>query len=434
MKRIVWLICLVLPSAFSWSQTGFNARSMGMAGAYQGMARGAEVSSWNPANLALPGGPGMSLDFLDIGFNLGNNSFNINLYNDYFGQDYFDANEKWDDTAKNDIVDNIPSSGFRLYNRTQVTPLAFSYQQYALAMNTFVYADFRLPQKLIEVPLKGLGTDPVDLNDIDGEAIWGSEIVLSGGRMFQPDWDWVEFVTVGASFKYLIGSAYAVVSNAAGTLLSNADSIAINGSYKANVVVPFDDKGQTGHGVGLDLGATAKINEKLTLGFSLHNIFGSIRFGSSEEYQGSFAFNQPGLNIDEFDHFGDYLDSVSVETDTSYHSDENIKYVLPKSFVLSGTYKLSPKVVVEADYHQGLSNSAGGTTTPRLAVGTEIRYLKILPLRFGLGLGGIQRVTLAWGFGLDFGAYQLDFAMAGQQGLFNGSRGINFALSQRLIF
>ena len=138
------------------------------------------------------------------------------------------------------------------------------------------------------------------------------------------------------------------------------------------------------------------------------------------------------MNQDEFDNFGDYLDSVAVDNDTSFASGEDLSYALPKSITLSGTYRLNPKITVEADYQQGLNNTAGGTTTPRLAAGAEARFLSSLPIRFGFALGGIQGTALAFGFGLDLKAYQLDFGFAYQRGLFYGSKGINFALSQRI--
>lgn len=434
MKRIVILLCLLLPSSFTLGQTGFNARSMGMAGAYQGMARGAEVSSWNPANLALPENPNLSIDFLNFGILAGNNSLNLNLYNDYFSKTYFDEYGSWDEAAKNEIVDHIPSSGFVGFTCTEVTPLAISFNQFALAVKGFAYASANLPQDLLEVPLTGLGVDPVSLDDIDGEAIAGTEIAASYGMAFEPDWDWAEFITVGASFKYLIGHAYAVIDDAGGILLSNTDSIAINGTYRAFVVNPYDDKGETGRGIGLDLGTAVRVSKKLDLGLSLHNIFGSITFVGREEFWGSFAFNQPGLDLDEFDNFGDYLDSTAVDSDTSLVTDDKTTYTLPKSIQVSGAYRLSPKMTVEVDYHQGLNNVAGGTTTPRVAAGAELRHLKVLPLRLGFSLGGIQGTTFAFGFGLNAGIYKLDFAVANQRGLFNGSKGLTFAMAQRFSF
>jgi hypothetical protein len=407
---------------------------MGMAGAYQGMARGAEIPFWNPANLALPDNPGLSIDFLNIGTIVGNNSFNITLYNDYFSQTYFDNNEIWDEAAKNEIIDHVPASGFRNYTRNHITPVAVSFQQFALAVNGFANGYSNAPQDLFAIYLFGLDTDPVTLDDMDGEAIAGTEIKASYATLFELDWDWAEAMAVGASLKYLIGQGYAVIDHAEGSVLSNSDSIAINGTYRAFLVDPYNDKGEFGQGMGLDLGAVLRVNERLDLGLSLHNLIGSIVFDGREEYYGSFAFNEPGLDLEEFDNFGDYLDSTAVETDTSFVTGDKTTYTLPKSFQLSGTFKLSSNLTIEADYHQGLNMAAGGTTTPRLAAGTELRYLGSLPLRFGIGLGGIQGTTFAFGFGLDTGLYELNFAFANHRGLFNGAKGITFAMAHRLYF
>ncbi len=404
---------------------------MGMAGAYQGMSRGAEVSLWNPANLALPDAPYLTVDFLNIGASLGNNAFSVSLYNEYFSQGYFSDHDMWDQAAKDAIIGEVPSDGLKLFNRTSVTLLGVSRGNVALAVNSFAYLDLNLPQDLVAVPLEGIGADPVDLTDIDGEGIAGTEIALSYAREIPVNWRWADRFAVGGSVKYLIGHAYGVIEDAGGTALSNADSIGVEGEYLVKLVQPWDGKGETGHGIGLDLGAALTVNRRLSFGLSLHNIFGSIKFKGCEVSEGSYSFHEPGLDIDEFDNFEAYFDSSTSET---YESNETLTYVLPKSFLLSGVYRLNEKITLEADYHQGLNKTAGGSTTPRLAVGAEFGYVKWLPTRLGLALGGIQGTTLACGFGIHLGVYQLDFGIAGQRGLFNHSKGVNFAISQRLTF
>ncbi|MBU0518232.1 hypothetical protein KJ564_04765 [bacterium] len=431
MKKAIIILCVLLPLAAASAATGYTARSMGLAGAYQGFSNGAEVSLFNPANLALPGGPGLSFDFLSLGASFGNNGFSVALYNDYFSQSYFDANEAWDEAAKAAIIGEVPADGLRVFSRMHFTVLAGSYQNYAVAVNSFVYADFKVPQALIEVPLQGIGTDPVDLTDIEGEYIAGTEIAASYGREIPVDWSWAERFTVGGTFKFLMGHAYGVLEEAGGVALSSSDSIGVEGSYIARVVAPFDDKGSAGYGMGINLGAAAIINDQWSVGLSLHNILGSIKFSDYYEYVGEYSFHDPGLDQDEFDNFEEYLDSTSTD---EYAVNKSISYTLPKSFVLSGLYKLNPKITIAADYQQGLNKTAGNSTTPRLAVGTELRYVGWMPIRFGLGVGGIQKLTLAFGLGLDFGVYKFDFGIAGQRGLFNYSKGVNFALSQRLYF
>ncbi|MCX6639897.1 MAG: DUF5723 family protein [bacterium] len=431
MRKAIIIMCLLTFSAVVWGQTGFNPRSIGMAGAYQSMAQGAEVSSWNPANLAMDNAPMFSLDVLNTAFMLTNNTLSISFYNEYLSQDYFDAHGSWDDAAKSAIVDQIPSDGLRIANRMQLTTLAFSYRRSAVALNSFVYADFNLPQEFIKIPLEGLPTETMSIDKLEGESIAGTEVALSTARYFKSKWDWAENFTVGATLKLEIGHAYFRMDRAAGSMLSSDDSIAINWNYRMLKVLPFDDKGSTGMGFGFDIGGAAQINDKLAVGLSLHNVLGSISFNGCEESRGSFAFDQPGINLDEIDNINEYFQSFS--TDTTFISKEKIKYELPKSMLLSANYLIQPKIAVEMDYHQGLNKTAGGTTTPRLALGTELRYLSHLPVRLGFALGGVQGTTFGFGLGLKFKPYELDLAVSNTRGFFNKSKGLSFAIGQRIF-
>jgi hypothetical protein len=433
MKKTIIILLMLLPSLCR-PQTGYNARSMGLAGAYQSQARGADANNWNPANLALPGNPAFSLDFLNAALSIGNNSLNLSLYNHYFSQDYFDGNGAWDDAAKAEILSYIPSSGFQGFNRAQITALAASFGRYSLAVNTFAYSDVRLPFQLFAIPLQGLSTDPIPLDDIEGEAIVGTELAFSTARRISIPGLEEECFSVGATVRYLLGHAYAEIAEAEGSVLSNEDSISVEGSYRVKLAGLAADGGGQGSGAGFDLGAALTLRRQWTFGLSLHNILGGIRFGTVEERTGRYSFQQPGLSIDEFDHFEEYLDSVSVSEDTTVVSQAVVRYDLPKSLLLSASYRYSERLTLEADFQQGLNRTTGGSTIPRLAIGAEIRRLDFLPLRFGIALGGVQGSTMAFGFGIDLKHYQLDFSAANQRGFFNHSKGVNYALSQRIVF
>lgn len=446
MKKLT-LILVLLAFASSLYAQGLNARSMGMAGAYASIARGCEVVRWNPANLGFPTkadfkrmstprplwpkAPFMSFELASLGWSIGNNSLNLDLYDKYFTKTYFDTHEMWDNSAKSNIVGAFEND-LRGFSNIQFTGIAASYKQFAFAVTGFSYTTLSIPQSLITIPLQGLTTEPLPL-DFEGEAVAGMEIALSTSKVLY-EWDFFDYFSLGATFKYFLGQAYAKIDQADGTLLSSDDSLAVNGFYKAYVAAPMADKGKGGDGVGLDLGAAAMMGDKLTLGFVFTNLVGSINFGELVEYQGSISLNEPGLNQQEFDNMGNYLDSIAVTSDTSFTSGDVVVYKLPKNLIFSANYRLNRKVDFEVDYTQGLINTAGGTTTPRISLGTELSYVKFLPLRFGFALGGVQGTTYACGFGLKLGSFQLDFAMAGQRGLFNGSKGINFAISPRIMF
>ncbi|MFH1862273.1 MAG: DUF5723 family protein [bacterium] len=428
------LIGLILPWAASLGQTEFNARSVGMAGAYQGMARGADASLWNPANLALLDNPRFCMDFLNASLCLGNNSISVGGYNAYFTADYFNVHERWTNAAKEEILGWIPNQGWQVYNRAKITPLAISHKQYAIAVSSFAFGDAQLPKEAIDVALYGLGAEQVILDDLHGEAIAGTEIALAGAKLFNSKWSWAEKLALGGTFKFLIGHAYAKTETIEGSALSSVDSIALHGEYQAVLVNPFADKGETGYGFTFDLGAAAVVNERFSVGLALHNIVGGIAFNGCEEVQGSYHLEEAGLQLEELDDLEAYLDSITAAADTTFLSDRRIQYTPPRWLGLSANYKLYHNFTVELDYYQGFNQTAGGTTAPRFALGTEFWRWRMLPLRFGVGIGGVQGLTLACGWGLRLGHYQLDIGCEGQRGVFNGAKGISVALAQRIVF
>ena len=83
------LITALLITGISTGVYGLNdtsPRARGMAQSYTALARGPDAVFWNPANLALSGGPGFSWDVLGLGVGLvaENNSFSVQTYNDNF--------------------------------------------------------------------------------------------------------------------------------------------------------------------------------------------------------------------------------------------------------------------------------------------------------------------------------------------------------------
>jgi hypothetical protein len=263
---------------------------------------------------------------------------------------------------------------------------------------------------------------------------------MSVAKVLHPNIDLIKFFSVGATFKYFLGHAYFSLEDVEGSLQSSEDSLRINGHYTLLLANSFDISedygavGKAGDGVGLDLGAAAKISDKLTLGFSLNNVIGSINFGQVEARYGQITYNEPGLNIDNFDNMGDFLNDVKEDSIVETRYTTHTKYEMPRYMIASANYRLNWWATFEADYQQGLNETAGNSTTPNMVVGTELRYLSFLPFRAGFGMGGVSGATYALGFGLDFKFYKLDLGFANQRGLFEKSKGINFALSQRIQF
>ena len=96
-------------SLFALSDTEPRALALGQA--YTALARGPEAVFWNPANLALGGGPKLKWEVFGAGLTLitENNSFSVRTYNDNFTDD----THRIGTAEKKELLGDIPADGLR---------------------------------------------------------------------------------------------------------------------------------------------------------------------------------------------------------------------------------------------------------------------------------------------------------------------------------
>ena len=80
-----------------------SARSVGMAEAYIGLAKGVDAARYNPANLGLTDYQITGLELVGLGADISNNAFTLNDYNKYNGA-FLTTSDK------EDILDKIHRS------------------------------------------------------------------------------------------------------------------------------------------------------------------------------------------------------------------------------------------------------------------------------------------------------------------------------------
>ncbi len=103
--------------------------------------------------------------------------------------------------------------------------------------------------------------------------------------------------------------------------------------------------------------------------------------------------------------------------------------------MLGVSYQLDEIFSFGFEYEQALRSKLGETLVPRFGISTEIRYINVLPVRFGMSVGGKYGFVLGTGFGLDLNAFNLDLAIANHRGFFgNSSKGLSLALGMRFKF
>jgi len=408
----LFLAMMVLGGAqHAFAQMGMsNARSLAMGGAYLAAANGAEAPRWNPANLGLSHRPDFSMNVISMGVAVSNNSFSKRDYDLYNGAFLTPQ-------MKADILDKIPSDGLRADVDSEVDALAFSWKNFALSFAAESAARMHLSRTFVDVALNGNQLDKVyDFSDSGGEGFAVSSIGVSYGKGLNvPRF---EDFAVGATVKYVIGLAHVEVIDAYGVAGTTYDGV--YGDARAQV-----RHSTGGHGFASDLGVAAKINSKLTVGLTIRNWFSSVKWDEEVKLQ-QYGVNTDSLTVEAIDKSSadSLIDDYDRERDGKSFSKR-----LPAELRVGGAYHTG-KVLLTADYVQGLSNRPGVSTTPQLALGAEYWLIHFFPVRAGFAVGGREGLSTRVGFGLHFGNFEMSLA-AGSWGavLPRSAGGLGFAFS-----
>jgi len=406
MKKVRFISYLVILSLVGTvhtaiSQTGVsNARSVAMGGAYTALAAGVEAPFWNPANLALPGSRKPRFNLVSLGLGLQNNSFTLAHYNLYNGEHLSEAD-------KQDILSHVPGEGWRMDLGTEVQALGFAIGNVALTASGYAASDFGLSKDMLDLILNGNEFERLyDIGTSFGEGWGASSFALSIGlptpmTLFKKS-------TFGISAKYVRGFAYGKVREASSTLLTD-----IEGMHGSGRLVIEHALG--GNGFALDFGMAAQVSNSWTMSLGLLNAYNYINWNKEPE-RFIYTFNVDSLALEGSDDatidslFTDGKENVAIEP-FSASQPAQLRF---------GLAHRGKRLVLALDVAQGLREGAGVSTTPRIAVGSELRLIGLLPLRGGIAVGGKSGFTASTGFGLDFSVFSWNFALASVGGSFGG--------------
>ena len=114
----------------------------------------------------------------------------------------------------------------------------------------------------------------------------------------------------------------------------------------SSLPVSIDDSMPAGSipiGLGIDLGAITEINEKLSIGLSIDNLFASFNWDGATIYSARAQGEIKPDEITEADSLSDLLSQSELKESSSY------KTSLPTSMNLSGTYKADDWVTLDAN-------------------------------------------------------------------------------------
>jgi hypothetical protein len=265
--------------------------------------------------------------------------------------------------------------------------------------------------------------------------------------------------TAGISFKYIQGFVYSSIERAESKFLtSDKDySIEVKSDFlmrlafspDLGVNYDFDEDVEkksnvsafpapSGNGFGIDIGFNAELNDYLTAALSVTDIGGINWTSETVVYSANknFILNDitEETSVDSLTDIikgeGKYVDGFKTGLATSLHF--GIACDVEKLF----RGKIRGKLKAALEYHQGFNNLPTNTTTPRVALGVEYRLINLLPIRTGISIGGIDGFNWGFGFGIDSGLLEMNFATSDLHHLLDGNSanrvGIHFGSRWRI--
>jgi len=368
-----------------------DARAVGMGRAQVAITENTEAAVWNPAALGIASrNPGrFVVNFVSVGFRLGNNIFSIPAYNKYNGA-------VWDQKDKKDILklfkgeDRLSATG-----DATARGLSVQYRQFSVDFRFASTAHADIPREMVDFALSDfvVGQKTVSpKGDIGGDVFFSTG--LSAGQSLKTLFPvaWHE-LAAGATIRYYNGLTH-MHSNKLHARILQGDSIISSGSYDVL-------ESQGGSGVGVDVGFLAEIDDRWSVGLSSQNLFSAVSWtDKTKRSRGDYTVETDGIiNLED-----------DLSSNDSVTKGKSFTRSLPSIVRLGAGYRVKPELLLAGDIEYFL-NDVSGETSPRVAVGLEYRPQFRIAWRSGFSLGGDNR-GFNWSGGVGFYWTRMRFDLA----------------------
>ncbi len=467
MKNILSALVLLFSVSVLYAQNGSlgitDAYSTAMGKTYTISSRGIYAVGINPANLALDNPGHWEIGLPSLGVRTGTNFLSIDEFNYFFGgvdsAGTRIARHLTDDDKQRmrnlfagggDVVVDVNTLdlGFSIKPNDRVGAFAFTIQDYMTAQFTF-------PSGVIDLALSGnpLGSE-YSLDDMKLKMSWLRSYNLSWAHdlsILKPKS--FKQLTFGIGLKYVQGFAYVGLESISTKIKTNQDySIFVSGDMQLRTALSssfgvkygFDSTAgsssssfsiapQTaGSGFGFDIGFSAIINDRWSVGVAITDI-GSVKWKTNTaEYSSHSSFTLTDLSdstqrdslANRFKGDGKFIDAFSTK--------------LPTTLRIGTMWIVKPEVfMLNMDINAGLNDAPRNDQSARFSIGGNWNAAKWLPyLRGGFSWGGAEFFSWTVGIGFSYKSMEFNAATPDFQYIFTPKDGkrISFAASWRLKF
>ncbi|MEX2152952.1 MAG: hypothetical protein WD825_06395 [Gemmatimonadaceae bacterium] len=387
-----------------------SAAAHGMGGNFTAIAKGYEAVAWNPANLAMPGRPFLSLGLGIFGGNAGLEPIDVTALNAFSGKVV-------DSVTRVAWIDQVRLAGKQRGKvDAGVTPIALSLGPFGLQVGTSFYSNVDLSPDAFEAIMFGNAgnnsSQPKTL-DFTGTSI-RSGAISAGGLSFATPLPVKltggflsnERAAIGITGKYVVGHAL-VLADDIGSVLGTDDiqlrfPVITVRTDDALVLSPDDEyKGVAGTGVGADV-SLAWSGGPWKIGVLAENVFNSFKWDTTKlAYLPGTGTFQQGSNSTDFDEqpYGNAPQALR---------DLVAAQQFKPALAIGAAFRPMSSLTLTADMKTYTGGDEAIIFGPRshFGVGAEWRILPFIPLR-----GGIASITDGWQAGAGAGFRLLGYEL-----------------------
>ncbi len=465
--KIIIFVVVSATTVFAQGAGSFgisDSRSSAMGGGNAVSSRGVYSFGTNPANLALPTDHDIELSLVlplpNINVLARNDFLSWENYNYYFGG----VTGQNGDVIARDLTSEDKTNFKSLFADGSDVNALVSTNLLALSVNIgdagalgFSITDIggfnaTIPKDLVDLVIDGNEIGRVySIDDLNLQASYLREYSFSYARelgdLFGNDF---LHLTGGISLNIVSGLGYLQTHASSSNIETLTDnSIRLQSDVTADIAVSpdygvnwdFDSSTDNrssnvgafpqsaGSGFSVSFGLAAQIDSVWSVGFSLTDL-------------GSVSWDKETV---QYASFGSFLVTSVTDSAQNQNLSDSLKFrgsystgftsSLPGALRLGVSMKMDDLLLVFG-YNQGFNNEPFNTTKPRISIGAEWKPFEILPLRSGFSFGGIEGFRWSFGFGLDFGLVEMNFASSNFGSVLRGNsgRGLDVSLGSRWKF
>jgi len=418
------LAVMAAPATLRAQVQGPSARALGMAGAYSLQARGHEAPTWNPAILALPGRPKVSIGLPQSMVEMGSNAYGLGEVLRY-------ANVRLSEADKAVLLARIDTT-LRVRMVAELNPVGISIGRFALNLASSGEAEVSLGKDAVDLALHGnaarSGPGEFFTAEHSGASGW-AVTTLSASTAF-PIEVALGHLALGVTVKRVWGRALARADELSSRFAVSPTFEASGAGHAMYTTFPagYQLRGMglvfsadaPGNGFGVDLGGALQLHSGLTVGVVLVNALGDIAWRRDrlkyERTEPTVTQGADGVIRDTTRHtvlVGSAIDTDPVALamrDSLLRRSDLARMARAGLSYQVGALLLSGDVMVRIT--QGLDRQ------PAQSVSAGIEYVLwgFLPLRSGFGADFAGAYTLTAGTGLYVGPVRLDVGAASIHG------------------